>query len=243
MYTYLKSLPRTVEEVTLFSDCCGGQNRNVNLTTALIHASSTISNIKIINQKYLETGHTQMECDSMHAAITSAKKSTPINAPTEWDTVFLRARRRKPYTVIPMKFSSFIDFKKVASAAVRNTRTDAMRMRVHWLQIRHIQLRKGDENMYFKTVFDDQTEFRELRLQGSSTRNRRPVAIGAQELHACYSSRLPITHEKKEDLVSLCHDGIIPEIYHAWYKSLPVSSSARDTLRQADINDSSSDTD
>jgi hypothetical protein len=31
---------------------------------------------EVIDHKFLESGHTQMECDSMHAAIEFAKKKT-----------------------------------------------------------------------------------------------------------------------------------------------------------------------
>lgn len=74
LYFYLSSLPDRVEEVTIYSDCYPGQNRNQYLAAGLLHAVQNIENIKIITHKYLESGHTQMECDSMHAAITFAKK-------------------------------------------------------------------------------------------------------------------------------------------------------------------------
>ena len=107
LVTYLKGLPKTTKEVTIYSDCCGGQNRNQNFTAALIHAVNTIPNLQTITQKYLETGHTQMECDSMHAAITYAKKSTPVHIPSDWDIIFRMSRRKRSYTVIPMKHTSF----------------------------------------------------------------------------------------------------------------------------------------
>ena len=53
--------------IILFSDGCGGQNRNYFLSNALPNFS--IKNNKIIEQKWLEKGHTQMECDSAHAKI------------------------------------------------------------------------------------------------------------------------------------------------------------------------------
>ena len=83
VHLYLSSLPASVREVTIYSDCCGRQNRNQNLTAALKHAVSTLPNIHTIKQRFLETGHTQMECDSMHAAITHAKQNTPVYTPSQ----------------------------------------------------------------------------------------------------------------------------------------------------------------
>ena len=71
---YIKSLPPTIRDVVLFSDSCSGQNRNRHMTAALLHAVLTIGQLESINQKYLEPGHTEMECDSMHAAVEAAKK-------------------------------------------------------------------------------------------------------------------------------------------------------------------------
>ena len=89
-----------------------------------MHAAKNIPNINSITHKYLESGHTQMECDSMHSAITSAKKITKIYTPSHYDNVFRMARRNKPYLVIPLKHKDILDFKKVASARIRNTKTD-----------------------------------------------------------------------------------------------------------------------
>ena len=96
---YLRSLPRTVTDVTIYSDCYGGQNCNRNLTAALMYALKEVPNIQVINQKYLETGHTHMECDSMHAAISLAKKCTPVYVTSEWDIILRVARRGKRYTL------------------------------------------------------------------------------------------------------------------------------------------------
>lgn len=53
--------------ITLFSDGCGYQNRNQFLSNAL--SNFAIKYNKIVEQKWLEKGHTQMECDSAHAKI------------------------------------------------------------------------------------------------------------------------------------------------------------------------------
>lgn len=58
---------KQTKSVIIFSDGCGYQNRNVNLSNAL---SALAKNKDLeIYQYYLEKGHTQMECDSIHACI------------------------------------------------------------------------------------------------------------------------------------------------------------------------------
>ncbi|KAK7500448.1 hypothetical protein BaRGS_00008355 [Batillaria attramentaria] len=123
LFLYLKSLPVTVKDVILYSDCCGGQNRNQYLAAAFLYALENIPNISITH-KYLETGHTQMECDSMHSAISFAKKANPVFIPSGWDIIVRMARRTNPYTVIPIRFTQILDFKYLASQIIRNTKVD-----------------------------------------------------------------------------------------------------------------------
>ena len=57
---YLGSLPATVKQVIFFSDTCTLQNRNKFVAAALLHASTILPNIDVIEHKFLEPGHTQI---------------------------------------------------------------------------------------------------------------------------------------------------------------------------------------
>lgn len=74
LYLQLLSFPNTTRHAIFYSDACSGQNRNQFTATCLLHAVTHHSSIEVIDHKFLESGHTQMECDSMHAAIEFAKK-------------------------------------------------------------------------------------------------------------------------------------------------------------------------
>ena len=77
MPQYLRSLPKTVGEISMFFYMCGGQNRNQNIAAVLFYAVQSIDHIDVIEQKFLEKGHrpTYMECDFMHSAIEFAQKN------------------------------------------------------------------------------------------------------------------------------------------------------------------------
>ena len=36
-----------------------------------------------------------------------------------------------------------------------------------------------------------------------------------------YKSQLPVTKSKYDDLLKLCHSGVIPYELHGWYEDLP----------------------
>jgi hypothetical protein len=54
--TRINSLPSTVEHVILYSDSCSGQNRNQYLFGGLLHTVNQHPHVKVIEQKFLETG-------------------------------------------------------------------------------------------------------------------------------------------------------------------------------------------
>jgi len=57
LYKWLTSLPDSVDEVIIYSETCGGQNRNRHMAALLLYTVQ-MTNLKIIHQKFLERGHT-----------------------------------------------------------------------------------------------------------------------------------------------------------------------------------------
>ncbi len=105
LYLHLSSLGIQVDHACCICDACGGQNRNQHVAGAMMYAAKHLS-LSIIDIVFLESGHTDMECDSMHSAIECAKKAAPIYVPSQWHTVASVARRKDPYLVVPMRYST-----------------------------------------------------------------------------------------------------------------------------------------
>jgi len=75
LYLYLKEyLPPDVKHIVIASDSTVSQNRNQFLTCMLLLAVQTLQTVETIEQKFLETGHTHMEVDGMHATIDFHQK-------------------------------------------------------------------------------------------------------------------------------------------------------------------------
>lgn len=72
---YLELLPDNIQSKTFYSDSCGDQNRNQYIAVILLNMVQMLP-VNFSTLTFLETGHTQMECDSMHSAIELVKKST-----------------------------------------------------------------------------------------------------------------------------------------------------------------------
>ena len=210
---HFEGLPETVTELSLFSDSCGGQNRNRHLTAGLYHAVKTSPHLQVVNHIYLEPGHTQMEVDSMHSAIEHASKNLVITHPDQWETVLAMARRKKPYKVHKLSHGDFVDLKAVSKALLSAQQKDCSGRPVHWLKIRHFRYEKSSSNIKFRYSLDE--DFRELRVSGS----RR---IGRESMkNNLYSGPLGIAPAKKNDLVDLCKTNVIPPAHHGFYLGLP----------------------
>ncbi|KAG5863805.1 hypothetical protein JTB14_005236 [Gonioctena quinquepunctata] len=57
-----------VNRITFYSDRCGDENF---IAPMFMIAVQELENISMIDMKFLVPGHTQMECDSMHSAIST----------------------------------------------------------------------------------------------------------------------------------------------------------------------------
>jgi len=80
----------------------------------MLYAMHHHENVKKINHKFFERGHSEMEADSIHSSVERAKKSTKVYHPLQWDTVVSMARKKNLYIVIPLSFRDFYDLKKLS---------------------------------------------------------------------------------------------------------------------------------
>lgn len=74
LFEYLTKLPETVTHVTSYSDTCGGQNRNRYVSTLMLYEVNKIKNLQIVDLKYMESGHSYLEVDSIHSTYRKHKK-------------------------------------------------------------------------------------------------------------------------------------------------------------------------
>ena len=235
--TSVTSKNKNITELSYFSDTCGGQNRNQYVTAALHYALHHTS-AQIISHKFLESGHSTMESDSIHAAIETAKKNTRIYVPSQWDTVIAMARKKNPYRVIPMSFSSFKDIKDLKSTNYNSVKIDQNGDKVNWLKIKWIKVTKDHpENVFVNSTFEE-ANFQQLKFCRIS--RKKNLSTKHFELKPLYQSKIPISKAKTADLLALCTKGIIPEDCHEFYKGLP-SVTRKDRLPEADVLEGDSD--
>lgn len=67
LYTYFKSLPNCVEQITCFSDRCGGQNLNKFVAAMYLTAVKEIPHLQSINLKFLVVRHRERDGIRLYA--------------------------------------------------------------------------------------------------------------------------------------------------------------------------------
>ena len=249
---YIRSLPPNIRHLTLYSDSCSGQNKNKNMTTALHQALHSSQALESVEHKFLVPGHTEMEVDSIHSAIETAKKRSKIHVPNDWYNIIRMARRNKPYTTIPLEYPDFVDFKEMQKL-IPNTKIDVHGKPIKWSKLTQIRFTKEEPTMmYAKYDFDDReyvginlTQTPQTRQKKKKTRvedRQTNSIINLSNLHK-YSRRIEISHDKKQSLLLLCKQGVIPNCYLKYYQSLPSDKSVVDRLPEPDACEDSCDSD
>lgn len=150
------------KNVKIWSDNCGGQNRNKYLLAMHMELIKSLP-FDSIEHNYLETGHTQMNVDSMHSAIERAAKHISIYTPNEWCNVIRKARaenkktKTTPYKVIRMQHNDFIDLKDAYSHLMNRSTTDTDNEKIacgksNVFALRKIQLARSNSNIRMMTM-------------------------------------------------------------------------------------------
>lgn len=195
------------DEIIFYSDGCTAQNKNVILSNALLHLS--IKKGITITQKYLVSGHTQMECDSMHSTIERKLRNRDIYSPAGYIAACKSARSDpKPYQVKYLNHQYFKNFSalKYHTSIRPGYKTGDPTVN----DLCAIQYRPNGK-LYYKLNFDDDWMVLEKRL------SRKTQGIG--EIVPLYQNPLPIKKSKYDHLQQLKE--VIPSDYHLFYDSLP----------------------
>lgn len=196
-------------QIIIYSDGCTAQNRNSVMANALLNVSM-LNNV-VIEQKYLEKGHTQMEVDSVHACIERKLKNKIINVPADYISVCKEARvHPKPYYVHYLMndfFNSYKDILFYKSIRPGKKPGDATVTDIRALKY------MPDGQILYKLKFSD---------LWTTLPQRKNVKVIPKELNCLpnlYNNRLKVTKRKFDDLQSLKNS--MPKDFHNYYDSIP----------------------
>ncbi|KAF2885173.1 hypothetical protein ILUMI_20999 [Ignelater luminosus] len=112
LWKCLIELGSEIREVTFYSDTAAGQNRHC-IDAAMFLRAVSLLPVEIINQTFLESEHSEVECDSVRSTIESRGSKVDVFTPESWYTVACTAKTKKPfYRVVELNKIKWLQYKK-----------------------------------------------------------------------------------------------------------------------------------
>ncbi|KAK3931206.1 Dihydroorotase [Frankliniella fusca] len=216
LYHYALGLSDDIEHLVLWSDTCGGQNKNSIVTAALQTILKHKQSLKVIDQKFLVPGHTHLECDRDHSVIEAKKKqATSIFVPRDWFNLVETANKK--FSVNRLTQQNMLNFKALLKGRdsplvkrAKNTSGEIFSWKkTVWL--RHSR-ELGDGVVAYKESFKEEESFKLLNIR------RRKTGQLMLQPGLAYSDPVPISANKKKDLLSLLY--LIDPECHSFYHGL-----------------------
>lgn len=204
----------TVGKPVIFYSENAGHIINENIVCLYLYMVSNYD-IPSITHKFTNIGHSKNH--QVHSMIekqtTLALKSGPIYVPSQWVTIFRLAKQHgKPLAIDEIETKDILDLKKLCKQLGNNYNTTVNKRKIPWDDIKIIEVRKNDGlAFYVKTHYDE---------------NFQKISIGASkkmpELEQAYTKELGVDLDTKKDLLALCKENVIKQLYHSFFQTLPI---------------------
>ena len=198
---YLTVHAHEYDTAILYSDGCTYQNRNVVMANTLLSLSKRHG--KVIQQKFLERGHTQMEVDSAHSLIERKTKNVNIYVPADYVNI-MKTARNPPYDVKYLEHNFFKDYSDIGP--YKSLRPGSKVGDPKVTDLRCLKYLPNGDIMY-KVNYQD--EWQELPM---------PRNIQLKEPSVLHPDKIKIKETKFQHLQQL--KNVMPKDYHSFYDQL-----------------------
>lgn len=206
------SVAENTKHVILWSDSCGGQNRNIKVTLLLKKFLSE-SQLDVIEQKFFVPGHSYNSCDRCFSLIEKHKRFVgDIYIPDEWIQAIVESRKSEPkFQVTKMMAKDFVSSQPLEKLIV-NRKKDVRNDKINWFGFRVIRYSRDD---LFRFIAEENGVPKLINIQ------RKGVDLSnfiRTEMICLYPEGKTINNLKYNDLIELTK--YIPSKYHQFYNNL-----------------------
>lgn len=202
-----------IKEFIFESDGPTSQNRNRMVFSMYLTAAAKFG-IKITH-RFLESGHSYSEADSMHALIEKeAKIIQEIFTPEEWADLMRNAKQEgPPYIVKHLKNKEVLDLHELPEKK-ENWDTDLQRKKIMWSRVRELVFDGNTPNVnLFRYNFQDEMSKVHIKLKGGGETDRKN-----HEFAPAYNGLFPLPALTKKHLTELMKSCAIPSKYHPCFQ-------------------------
>lgn len=196
-----------------YSDGPSGQNRNRMVFSMYLILSAKY---KInITHRFLESGHSYSEVDSMHARIENEVGRSEIFDQEEWFKLITNAKQTgEQYKIHKVTHDTVLDFHFLVDR--QNWELNSSRDKVMWSQVREISCSWESPNkLLYRYNFQDNPSTVIITNKGNDT-----VNYANFWPPRAYEHKIPLNEKKKNDIRWLMEKKAIPTKYHPFYNEL-----------------------
>ena len=115
---HLSTVPTNATHLTLYSDSCGGQNRNIHLVFLWLHI--------VQNAGFTYTsGYSYLPDDRDFCSIDRHKRRLQqVYTPSDWANVIRTSQRTNPFEVVQMSRQDFLDLKAFSRCIINRKKNE-----------------------------------------------------------------------------------------------------------------------
>lgn len=198
-----------VKRIIIWSDNTASQAKNQFVANALLYSLyKSNSRLENITLYFPEVGHTDLILDMAHSTIDEkVRRSQSISHPDEWKQLIKTCRPKQPFKVRELKREEIINWHYKPKSGNFSSKIPLMKWSegVSWRFSRGIMYVRANFPSFSARGFS--YDFQQLSETYSP-----PIA---------YPEPLPISFEKKVELLELIKEARIPIAYLNFYLSLP----------------------
>lgn len=231
---HLQQMTASAQSLILYSDLCGGQNRNINITCLLLHiVANPAYPFTTIHHKFMVKGHSYLPNDRDFGGVEAARrKRCNIFVPSDWQELVRTARSTNRFVVRDMNREDFVSL-QVLKKSIVNRKINIHNLKVEWLKIRWICV-DHNEPLRFKYWYSHNTleawKTVDLKRKGKG----RPPNMGRVELLPLYTRPRAIKVAKMNDLLQLLD--YVPPVHHAFYRGLTSTQEDTGNSEESDLD-------
>lgn len=224
------------KHIIIYSDTCGGQNRNINVALSLMKLAQGIDGIETIDLKFMVSGHSYLPNDADFGNIESAAKNQTVYVPDDWYRIIASARKTNKFLLVRMNSDEFLSAEKLAKAVTKrkkNINDD----KVNWLRMQWLRFSKHKEYcIEYKYTLNEDMPFDAIDLKPS--KQGRPPTFHLIQQGKLYDGPRTMATPKKRDMLFLLK--YIPPVHHQFFRTIRGSSDQEDIGPLDDSNNEES---
>ncbi|CAG9825650.1 unnamed protein product [Phaedon cochleariae] len=218
------------KSLTLYSDTCAGQNKNSFLPIMFMLFMKGTSSLECVDHKFLEPGHTHMECDTDHSIIEKKKKKyeAAIEHPRDWMQLVRMCGKTHPFKVIEMHREDFFEFSALLKTYFINKKTNDAGDQVIWRNIKWLRYSSNEFGIVqYKNSLNQEEAFKRIDFKRKSK-----TGFSKIKPPLSYKGPVPINPKKKENLLELLP--YINKNFHLFYQNIMTKDDIPNTIPSSD---------